>query len=252
MEEEQLMDAASELGYQMLICGGEIYRVEESMGRMLKAYTGRQAEVFTIPNCIIATVTTADGKSVTRTRRAHARQNNLDKLDRLNDLCRRVCRDRPPLEEVWEELEAIASRPVHSFWRLALANGAAAGCFAMMFSGSLREFAAAFLLGFLTKLLCCGMERLESNSFFVNMAGSLFLAASASVTASSGLAGKQDIVVIAGLMPLLPGFALTNAMRDFIAGDLVAGLIRLAESLLVAAGLAVGALLGLMLAARLL
>ena len=43
------------------------------------------------------------------------------------------------------------------------------------------------------------------------------------------------------LMNLVPGIAITNVMRDILGGDLIAGIIKLVESLMVAAGIALGA-----------
>ena len=41
-------------------------------------------------------------------------------------------------------------------------------------------------------------------------------------------------------MLLVPGLAITNAIRDTIAGDLVSGLARAIEAFLVAIGIAIG------------
>ena len=43
------------------------------------------------------------------------------------------------------------------------------------------------------------------------------------------------------LMNLVPGIAITNVMRDILGGDLIAGIIKLVESLMVAVGIALGA-----------
>ena len=51
-------------------------------------------------------------------------------------------------------------------------------------------------------------------------------------------------------MPLLPGLAMTNAIRDTMRGDLVSGVARGAEALLVAVALGTGA--GLVLKAAML
>ncbi len=48
--EGNLLEFAVELGYQFLVAGGEIYRVEDSIGRVLRAYGVEGAEVFAIPN----------------------------------------------------------------------------------------------------------------------------------------------------------------------------------------------------------
>ena len=42
-------------------------------------------------------------------------------------------------------------------------------------------------------------------------------------------------------MNLVPGVPFTNALRDIIAGDLIAGLTRLTEALLTALAMALGA-----------
>ena len=41
-------------------------------------------------------------------------------------------------------------------------------------------------------------------------------------------------------MNLVPGVVLTNVMRDMIAGDLIAGLTKLAQALITATGIALG------------
>ena len=47
-------------------------------------------------------------------------------------------------------------------------------------------------------------------------------------------------------MNLVPGIALANSVRDFISGDPIAGMIRMAEALLVATSVAVGVMASLL------
>ena len=49
-----------------------------------------------------------------------------------------------------------------------------------------------------------------------------------------------DTIIIGVLMNLVPGIVITTFMRDMMAGDVVAGLIRFCESLLVATAIALG------------
>jgi len=46
-------------------------------------------------------------------------------------------------------------------------------------------------------------------------------------------------------MALVPGIAMTNAMRDIMAGDMVAGISKAAEALLIGAAIALGTALAL-------
>ena len=51
--------------------------------------------------------------------------------------------------------------------------------------------------------------------------------------------------IIGALMALVPGIAMTNAMRDIMAGDMVAGISKAAEALLIGAAIALGTALAL-------
>ena len=55
-----------------------------------------------------------------------------------------------------------------------------------------------------------------------------------------GLGQHADIITIGALMNLVPGVAITNSMRDAIGGDLIAGLLRLAQALITALAIALG------------
>ena len=52
-------------------------------------------------------------------------------------------------------------------------------------------------------------------------------------------------IVIAGMVPLLPGLALTNAIADLMAGELLAGIARTTDAVLTSAALAAGAVVGM-------
>lgn len=113
MNEEELLGTATDLGALLLENGAEIYRVEESVTRILTAYGVQEAEVFAIPTCLITTVS-VEGKTRTKLRRVKARRTDLDRVERYNNLCRRVCRQTPPREEVLRAIGEIQRRPMLS------------------------------------------------------------------------------------------------------------------------------------------
>ena len=49
-----------------------------------------------------------------------------------------------------------------------------------------------------------------------------------------------DKIIIGSIMLLVPGLAITNAIRDTIAGDLLAGISRAVEAFLIAIAIAIG------------
>ena len=54
------------------------------------------------------------------------------------------------------------------------------------------------------------------------------------------LGTDTDKIIISSIMILLPGVAITNAVRDSISGDLISGLARAAEAFIIAISIAVG------------
>ena len=101
MEYDDLLNMGTELGYQLMFSGAEIYRVEESVYRLLTAY-GLQPQVFAIPNCLIVSLNTPQGHPITRMRRIPSHGTDIELLERCNDLCRRLCREVPPVKQAKE------------------------------------------------------------------------------------------------------------------------------------------------------
>ena len=100
MDYEKLLNLAAELGYQLMFSGAEIYRVEESMHRLLEAYGLERPEIFAIPNCVIVSAVTPKGHLLTRMRRVPGHGTDIELLERCNALCRQLCAQTPPPETV--------------------------------------------------------------------------------------------------------------------------------------------------------
>ena len=55
----------------------------------------------------------------------------------------------------------------------------------------------------------------------------------------------MNYITIGTLMVLVPGMALTNAMREIVNGDIISGINRTAEAILTAAAISLGVILSL-------
>jgi len=49
-----------------------------------------------------------------------------------------------------------------------------------------------------------------------------------------------DLIVVSSVMPMVPGVAITNAIRDTLHGDLISGVARTLDAFIVAASIAAG------------
>ena len=118
--------------------------------------------------------------------------------------------------------------------------------FALTYGGSLSEAFVSALTGLITAVCLYACRRLRIQSFF----GTLLSAAAASMLASGFFrvfpgAGSLDAVVIASIMPLVPGVAITNAVFDTLHGDYLSGTARMLEAFVTAAAVAMGIGIGL-------
>ena len=245
MTTAELVAAASEIGQQMLESGAEIYRVEESMYRLCVAYGAWDTHVYAVPTSIIVTTARPGETPITRTRRIYTRGVDLDRLDRLNALCRALCAAPQDAGAVRERLAAIEARPRYGVWTLRLAFGAIAAFFTLLFDGGIGGALTAFGIGLLLRWLLDAMERVEVNLLFTNIVGGALIGTLALAVARAGFAPEYRRVIVGSIMTLVPGLAITNSMRDLIAGDVIAGMAKFTEALLVAAGIAVGVALPL-------
>ncbi len=241
MNYDELITLATDVGCLLLANGAEIYRVEESMQRIFRSYGVKTGEVFAIPTCINVTITTPEGRPITLIKRIHVRGTNLDKVERGNDLCRRICRSTPEFKAIRHELDVIEHRPVYGLGFQIFAFAMVAFTFTLFYGGSFIDGICAMFCGAAIKVICHNMNRFHANAFFVNIVASFVAAVVALVAAHFNVALSTDKVIIGALMNLVPGIAITSFMRDIIAGDLMAGLIRFTESTLVATAIAIGA-----------
>ena len=67
--EEQLVDASLDMGKALLLAGGEVTRVEDTITRILHAYGMHKVGVFTITSLIEVTARTPDGDEIVKARR---------------------------------------------------------------------------------------------------------------------------------------------------------------------------------------
>ncbi len=241
MNYDRLVNTAADMGNLLIENGAEISRAEESMRRIFSAYGEGSGEVFAIPTFISVSISTPDGRPITAIRRIPSRQVDMDRVERANDLCRRVCRTKPDFEIVEREIRHIASLPTVPFSAQTAAFALVAAAFTLFYGGTPADAGVAFLCGAAIKPVWRLLNYFHVNQFFIYIAASFVPAAIALLFAHFDPALSYDKIIIGALMNLVPGIAITDFMRDIIAGDMIAGMLRFIESFLVAAGIAIGA-----------
>jgi len=240
---EQLLTCALDIGEQMLVSGAEIGRVEDSIRHICSAYGCGRTDVFTITSSIVVSIEDADRKFYTQTRRITATRTDLTRLDKLNALSRRICDAKPGYDRVQEQLQAICSGKSYPLWLEALASALIAGSFAVFFGGSWMDGLVSAALGFSLRYITWLLQQARLNQIFTNVVASFLLCFSAICLTRAGVGHDVNMIIIGGIMLLIPGIALTNSLRDMISGDIMSGMLRFFDAVLVAAAIAAGFIL---------
>lgn len=215
-EAEAIFQTILDVGVTMLKSGGEVYRVEDTICRLIRAYGGENPHVFAIPSHIVATAEMG-GREMTSSRRLMAPCINLEMLDRVNDLARHVCRETPDAKTMRARLEAVEAAPTYTLWQKMFIYALVAFSFTLFFGGNLADAIASALIG-VVMLFCARLSHtLRGNTLFNDILSAAVAAALAVTSVRLGLAADADKIIIGNVMLLIPGVELVNGMRDFIA-----------------------------------
>ena len=122
----------------------------------------------------------------------------------------------------------------------------AAGAFAVFFGGSWRDGIAAALIGLIITLIdnvnAPQLNRMAKTLIISFVAGILSY-----LSVRIGLGEHADMINIGTIMLLIPGLALGNALRDLISGDTLTGTLKVVQSIIIAAMIAIGYTLAILL-----
>ena len=235
-----LTDLAARLGCQLALAGAETFRVEDTVRRILRTY-GVECEVFAIPNSLTVSFEAANGKPLTILKRIGYHGNDLEALEQLNALSRRICREKPDVETavLWLK-ETVARCRVYRLSVSLLGSFLGGAGFCLVFGGTLRDCLWAGMMGLIIGCVNRFMDRLEANPFFSTIIASFLMALPAYLAAGFGWLDNPDAAIIGALMILVPGLLITNSMRDIIYGDTNSGVMRIVQVFLSAFAIALG------------
>lgn len=242
-EKQYLIKCLLDLGEALLLAGAEINRVEDSLSRVAKNYGALKVDVFVLTSVINITVTFDDNSLETQTRRLNANATtDFKKIEELNALCRNCV--NMSISEFDKELRKLSSQMPEKIKQF-VGSFLTAGGFALFFGGSIFD---GLLAGFFALLICflqIYYAKICPNKVFFYLTSSLVIGIGIFACCLISPNFNSDMIIIGDIMLLIPGLALTNAVRDIIIGDTVSGLIKFSESLLWAVSLAGGFMLAI-------
>ncbi|MDE6598763.1 MAG: threonine/serine exporter family protein, partial [Oscillospiraceae bacterium] len=207
MTNKELLKITSRIGCMLIEYGAEIFRVEDSLNRIAAAYgfgTGeKHMEIFAIPTLLIITLNDGDELPLSQTKRIVNRGTNLDRVDKINNLSRYICTEKPEPDIIERHLDEISKRKVYGIPVQCVSFGVVGAVFALFFEGDFPDAIAAGVLSVLIFFVSKFVNKVKPSVFFQSVICPMVTAAPAVIISRVGLTDGFDKVIIGSSMNLV-------------------------------------------------
>ncbi len=246
MNYNKIVQGILDIGESMLISGAENYRIEDSLYRMCRSYGFVKYDVFVIPSNIQITVETENGDIITQVRHIENADIDFDQLDYMNNLCRYVCSHTPDEEELQKKYQEVKSRPPQHPAAKYFAGIMGGTGFAVFFGCNFKDAIVAVIVSLMIVVVGKWLEKREGNLFVYNTILSFLSEVIIVLSVRNGFADHPERIMIGIVMLLISGLSTTNGIREILQKDYISGFINIMNSILGAAGIAVGTALAML------
>ncbi|MGN0072925.1 MAG: threonine/serine exporter ThrE family protein [Coriobacteriales bacterium] len=244
---EDTLHVLLELGAAMLLSGAEVNRVERRLEELGRAYGASSMSVFVITASMLVTMEFPDGQRLTESQRIlGAGVTDYRAIERLDRLARECTAQPCSPQQLQQRIDECLQLPADQAGFIIGSVLAAAG-FAVFFGGGWLEGLVAGVFALLVVLMQRKWGSLAPNPIIFNLVCSLITGLAICGVSQLLPELRVDKVLIGEVMLLIPGIVMTNAIRDMLVGDTIAGVMRFVETMLWAAGLAAGFMTALLL-----
>ena len=238
---QDLLDTCLTAGELMIEGGSEMYRVEDTMLRIAKSAGEPDPRVFVVPTGVFMSL---DHGNYCQSILVHERNINLELVDRINSLSRAFADKKITLQEVKREVDKIAHGgfPTFPLWLQTIGAAVLSATLMVMFMNNYDwvDFPAAAIVGAIGFLSFYYFKRFTNVKFLAELVAALVMTVVAAGLVNLFPKMIIDNILTGALMPLVPGLALTNALRDLFKGDILSGMAKICEALLTAFALGGG------------
>lgn len=239
MDTGRVLKVALLAGEILMQSGSEVYRAEDT-AKIIAKGLGVDAECFFMPTGIFISGSGEDGKPISLMKRITRRTVDLHRIEMVNAFSRRISEENLSLEEAEKELLQIMEGPYFKFPVMLFAAAITAPVYTLLFKGTITDAIIAAPISVIIFLINSEISKVGFFQFF-----SLFV--SGVIAGALTVFAKEvyppiyiDKVITGAIMILVPGIAITSAIKDALKGDLVSSISRIGEALLTVVAIGVG------------
>jgi len=242
--EHLVLETAVEAGHILLENGAEIFRVEETMTRICRYFGVDSGSFFVLSNGIFTTGGHGPQGRYAKVKHIPVKGAKLDRVVAVNQLSREVEEGRYTIEEVRAQLEIIRQMPGKRPVMQVFASAVGSAAFCMLFGGGILDSLVAFVAGLLLHIFVLKVSvPVGMSKIIVNLCGGALVTLVCIVGYNIGVGQNLSHMISGSIIPLVPGVAFTNGIRDIADGDYISGAVRLLDAIFVFLCIAIGVVL---------
>lgn len=247
IEEQRVLELAMEMGQILLQSGAEIFRVEDTMRRVCRYYGMEDFDLLVVGNGILSSTRELKKTPITRIRYTPFRGARFNRIVAINQLSREISEGKyPDIEEAERRVAEIEKMPVIPNMLGYFGSALAAGSFCVLFGGGIADTVTAFVAGWLLHMFLLHPGK-HMSSILSNILGGAIISVICLLSYRLGFGENLSHMMSGGILPLVPGVAFTNGIRDIGSGDYHSGTVRLLDALwtFICIAIGVGAVFGI-------
>lgn len=239
---KKVLDLALEAGRILLKNGAEIFRVEETITRICNRFHIEHVDIFTLSHAIFVSVENGTEEAFTKVKNVPLSAPHLGIVAEVNELSREISAGHVSVDEAVRALKEIDKMPPKRGYFQILAAGGGSGFFGFLLGATALESMIAFCIGCVLYVWVLIGKKHNISKMIINIVGGVLITA-LSISARCipfGEAVRMEGMIIGSIMPLIPGVAFVNAIRDIADSDFLSGTVRMIDALLVFVYIAIG------------
>ena len=242
---KKLLNFSVKMARSMLSYGAEVYRVEDTINRIYKSFDNiKAANTLVTYNFVIVSFVYND-INYTTMRRIILGNRNLEKISLINDLSRKIVTEGWSIDYSYKKLREIKVTKEYNPWLVIFLLALSGPFFSIMFGGTFKDSIYSFLIMGLEGAFLSFATKYKLMDLMQNFFGALLVTVLVEFSTNFFTIYNPSSIVIAGIMPLVPGVQITNCVRDLMAGDYISGMIGVQSAVFTSIAIALGVILGL-------
>ena len=227
-------------GRILLESGAEGSRVEDTMTRIAITLGHKESNSF-VTNTVINFM--LHDESYPRMYRIRTRDTNLHRISRTNGISRRLALGDISLEDAFQELQKIyqeQSIKNHYLFYKFIAAAVISVSFLYLQGGHLTDVLTALLAGSFGYIVVEILQQKLHAQFIPEFMGALVIGLVTIIGHNLIPGGSISTIIIAAVMPIVPGVLITNAIQDLFGGHMLMFTTKSLEALVTAFGIGAG------------